>query len=141
MSRRIQKIIVLVSVLLIGAAVLVKVAPMRAAGSDAKRAVEEAVARANGPLAEAATLGNYGTTTVGLSGQVTVTPTAAPTNLTRISVSTSTNFKGTFTADPATGAVRVTDAHPSGTYTAKVWGFNSDGVSTTKTFTLKVQTT
>ncbi len=82
------------------------------------------------------TLGNYPAATVNLSGNTTVTPSAAPTGATSLNVSTSTNFKGTFAANPATGVVRVTDAHPAGTYTVTV---NASG--TTKTFTLTVTTT
>src|SRR5205814_2261268 len=40
------------------------------------------------------TLGNYPDTSMPLSGDTTVTPDAAPTNTTSITVSTSTNFKG-----------------------------------------------
>src|SRR5205814_210994 len=62
------------------------------------------------------TLGNYPDTSLPLSINTTVTPDAAPTNTTRIDVSTSTNFIGTFAADPATGVVRIIDARPAGTY-------------------------
>jgi hypothetical protein len=85
------------------------------------------------------TLGNYPNTTVALSAGTTVTPDAAPTGATSINVSTDTNFKGTFAANPATGIVRVTDAHPAGTYTVTVTAFNSVGVTTTQTFQLTVQ--
>jgi len=40
------------------------------------------------------TLGNYGNTTVQLGANATITPDAAPTNTTRLTVATSTNFKG-----------------------------------------------
>jgi hypothetical protein len=86
------------------------------------------------------TLGNYPGTTVNLSGNTTITPDTAPTGTIGINVSTSTNFKGTFAANPATGVVRVTDAHPAGTYTVTVTAFNSLGVVTSKTFQLTVQT-
>ena len=86
-----------------------------------------------------ATLGNYPDTTVSLGGESTITPDAAPTSTTGISVSASTNFKGTFAADPATGVVRVTNAHPAGTYTVTVTAFNSIGGTTSKTFQLTVQ--
>jgi CSLREA domain-containing protein len=85
------------------------------------------------------TPGNYPNTTVALSGETTITPDSAPTNTTGINVSTSTDFKGTLTADPTTGVVRVTDAHPAGTYMVTVRAFNSVGASTTRTFTLTVQ--
>jgi hypothetical protein len=86
------------------------------------------------------TLGTYPNTSIPLSSDTTITPVAAPVNTTSINVSTSTNFKGTFSADPATGVVRVTNAHPAGTYTVTVTAFNGPVVNTTKTFTLTVQT-
>src|SRR5205807_1970791 len=67
------------------------------------------------------------------------TPDAAPINTTSINVSTSTNFKGKLEGDAATGVVRVTDAHPAGTYTVTVKALNS-GATSTKTFTLTVTT-
>ena len=73
------------------------------------------------------TLGNYPDTSIPLSTDTTVTPDAAPTNTTSINVSTSTDFKGKLEGDPATGVVRVTDAHPAGTYTVTVTAFNSGG--------------
>jgi hypothetical protein len=85
------------------------------------------------------TLGNYPNTTVSMSGNITVTPDAAPTGVTSINVSTNTNFKGRLTANPATGVVRVTDAHPSGTYTVTVTAFDNGVTVTSKTFQLTVQ--
>ena len=85
-------------------------------------------------------LGNYPDASVLLSGNTTVTPDVAPTNTTSISVSTSTNFKGAFTANPTTGVVTVTDAHPAGAYMVTVMAFGSGG-PTTKTFTLTVTST
>jgi hypothetical protein len=85
------------------------------------------------------TLGNYPDTAVNLSANTTITPIAVPTNASAINVSTSTSFKGTFAANPMTGVVRVTDAHPAGTYTVTVTAFNSIGVATSKTFQLTVQ--
>jgi hypothetical protein len=85
-----------------------------------------------------ATLGNYPNTTVLLSGNTTVIPDAAPTNTTSINVSTSTDFKGRLEGNPGTGVVRVTDAHPDGTYMVTVTGFDSGGGTTLKTFTLTV---
>src|SRR2546430_1942905 len=85
-------------------------------------------------------LGNYPNASIPLSGDTTVTPDAAPTNVTRINVSASTNFKGKLEGYPATGVVRVTDAHQAGTYIVTVRGFDSGGASETKTFTLTVTT-
>jgi len=83
-------------------------------------------------------LGNYPNTAVQLSGNTTVTPDAAPTLAASISVSTSTNFKGRLEGEPITGVVRVTDAHPAGTYIVTVTAF--DGGPSIKTFTLTVAT-
>jgi hypothetical protein len=85
-----------------------------------------------------ATLGNYPTTSLSLSADTTVTPDAAPTNTTAISVFTSTNFKGKLEADPVTGVVRVTDAHPVGSYIVTVKAFATAGADATKTFSLNV---
>ena len=87
----------------------------------------------------APTLGNYGNTPVSLSADATVTPDAAPTNVTSINVSTSTNFKGTFVASSTTGVVRVTNAHPAGTYPVTVRASGDGGLEVTRTFTLTVQ--
>ena len=85
-------------------------------------------------------LGNYPDTSLPLSADTTVTPDAPPTNTASINVSTSTDFKGTLTGDPRTGVVRVTDAHPAGTYTVTVTAFDSGGGTVTKTFILTVTT-
>jgi hypothetical protein len=86
------------------------------------------------------TLGNYPDTTLALSTDTTVTPDAPPANTTTVNVSTSTDFKATLAGDPTTGIVRVTDAHPAGTYTVTVTAFDSGGDTATKTFTLIVTT-
>jgi hypothetical protein len=86
-------------------------------------------------------LGGYSDTSLPLSTDTTVVPSTAPTNTTSINVSTSTNFRGKLEADPNTGSLRVTDAHPAGTYTVTVTAFDgSNGPTTTKTFTLTVTT-
>ena len=86
------------------------------------------------------TLGNYPNTSIPLSTDATVTPDATPANTTSITVSTSTNFQGQLEGYPNTGVVRVTDAHPAGTYTVTVRAFNLGVLTTTKTFTLTVTT-
>ncbi len=91
-------------------------------------------------LAPPPTLGDYPNTTLDLSGNATVTPTAAPTSTARILVEASTYFKGTLEADPFTGVVRVTNAHPAGTHTVTVTAFNVDGVSVSETFSVTVAT-
>ena len=91
-------------------------------------------------IAVTPTLGNYPNTSVPLSTDTTVTPDVAPTNAARMNVSTSTSFKGKLEGNPATGVVRVTDAHPAGTYTVTVRAFDTGGLSATKTFMLTVTT-
>ncbi|HEX8071742.1 MAG TPA: FG-GAP-like repeat-containing protein [Pyrinomonadaceae bacterium] len=86
------------------------------------------------------TLGSYANASVVLSTNTTITPSAAPTNTTRINVATSTSFKGKLEGDPATGVVRVTDAHPAGTYTVTVTAFDGTGATAQRTFTLTVTT-
>src|SRR5438046_3536320 len=85
-------------------------------------------------------LGNYPNTSLPLSTDTTVLPDAAPANTTSINVSTSTNFKGKLGGYPGTGVVRVTDAHPAGTYAVTVRAFDSAGASATKNFALTVTT-
>ncbi len=86
----------------------------------------------------APTLGNYPDTSLPLSTDTTVAPDATPTNTTSINVSTSTNLNGKLEGYPTTGVVRVTDAHPAGTYTVTVRAFNGGDAIATKTFTLTV---
>ena len=91
----------------------------------------------------APTLGNYANTTIPLSGNTTVTPTAAPTNQTYATATTTADFTGELEVDPATGVVRVTNAHPanraSESYLITVTAYNAGG-ATTKTFNLTVTT-
>lgn len=91
------------------------------------------------PATASAQLGNYPPTptTVQLSGNTTVAPVSPPVSTTSITVSTSTDFKGLLEGNPATGVVRVTNAHPAGSYTVTVTGFGPGG-TTTKTFMLTV---
>ena len=83
---------------------------------------------------------NYPNTSLQLSGNTIVTPDAAPTSTMSINVSTSTSFKGKLEGAPTTGVVRVTDAHPAGTYPVTVTAFGASGGTTTKSFTLTVTT-
>jgi len=57
-------------------------------------------------------------------GNITVIPSAPPTNANFITAYTSANFKGLFEVDPLTGIVSITNAHPAGVYnvTVKVSG-------------------
>lgn len=94
----------------------------------------------NAPPTSPHTLGNYPDTSIPLSTNTTITPDAVPTNTTSINVSTSTTFNGRLEGDPATGVVRITDAHPAGAYTVTVRAFNGASLTATKTFTLTVIT-
>src|ERR1044072_5626826 len=73
-----------------------------------------------------ATLGNYTDTIVEVGKNISVEPDAAPSDVTSISVSTSPLFKGTLTADPSTGVVRVTNPYPAGTYAVRIFAFSSN---------------
>ena len=86
------------------------------------------------------TLGNYADASLLLSGNIIVTPDAAPIDTLHLNVSTSTDFKGYLYGDPATGVLRVVDAHPAGTYTLTVKAFSNSALTTTKTFQLNVTT-
>ncbi|MGE3465592.1 MAG: FG-GAP-like repeat-containing protein [Pyrinomonadaceae bacterium] len=55
-------------------------------------------------------LGSYPNTSVATGDNITITPDAAPTDTTRITVSAPTSFIGELDADAATGIVRVTNA-------------------------------
>src|SRR5678815_1359776 len=96
-----------------------------------------ATATATGPPP---TLGNYPNASIPLSGDTTVTPDASPTDSLSITVSSSTDFKGKLEGYPATGVIRITNAHPAGTYTITVKAFNPGGSSVTRSFTLMVTT-
>ena len=109
--------------------------PVRAEPQPANPAPTESAMDDTNP-----TLGNYPDISVLLSTDATVRPDASPANTTAINVSTSTNFKGKLEGYPSTGMVRVTDAHPAGTYAVTVKAFNGSGSTTAKTFTLTVST-
>ncbi len=83
-------------------------------------------------------LGNYPSPSVSVGGNISITPSAVPSNTTRISVSASTKFTGLLTAKASSGIVTITDAKPVGSYTITVKAFSSSGGSSTKTFTLTV---
>src|ERR1043166_9611144 len=102
--------------------------------------VASATANSRGLEVIAPILGTYPKTSVSLSAYRTIAPDSAPTNTTSINVSTSTTFKGKLEGYPATGIVRITDAHPAGTYRVTVKAFDSGGASVTKKFALRVRT-
>ncbi|MFZ1702183.1 MAG: FG-GAP-like repeat-containing protein [Pyrinomonadaceae bacterium] len=79
-------------------------------------------------------LGTYPDTSVAMSDNITITPDAAPTDTTRITVSAPTSFIGELEADPMTGDVRVTNAALAnttpGTYEITVTAFGPGGTAT-----------
>jgi len=83
-------------------------------------------------------LGNYADTSLATSANTTVVPDATPTLVVRMNVTTSTSFRGRLEGNPATGVVRVTDAHPAGTYPVTITAVESGGNSVTRTFSLTV---
>jgi hypothetical protein len=125
---------------------LSRVAP--GAHADSPSGVSHATARATLTTARPrssnfifnTTLGNYADTSVQLGANTLVAPDAAPLDTMSINVSTSTNFKGKLEGDPATGVVRVTNAHPAGTFTLTVKAFDNNSGTDTKTFMLTVTT-
>jgi hypothetical protein len=104
-------------------------------GANLQAAILGTSSENNSPLIP--TLGNYPNTTVAVGANTIVTPDAAPTSTTSINVSTNSNFKGTFVANPTTGVIRITNVHPAGTYLVTVKAFDAMGM-TTRTFTLTV---
>ncbi|HWQ33421.1 MAG TPA: MBG domain-containing protein [Blastocatellia bacterium] len=83
------------------------------------------------------TLGNYSAASLTAGGNTTVTPDAAPTDLTSITAAAAPGFTGLLTVNPTTGVVRVTNALPAGSHTITVTATGSGGTAT-KTFTLTV---
>ena len=90
-----------------------------------------------GVIATTPTLGNYPDASLSLSTNTIVTPDAAPTFTVGMSASTSTNFKGLLDANPTTGVVRVTDAHPAGMYRVTVRAFTTGGMNSSASSTLR----
>ncbi|WP_149244300.1 LamG-like jellyroll fold domain-containing protein [Dyadobacter sp. 32] len=85
------------------------------------------------------TLGNYTNNTVVAGQNTSFTPGAIPTNTTSLVASTSSNFTGVLSADPATGVVQVTDAKPAGIYTITVKATNNGScTAATTSFALTV---
>jgi hypothetical protein len=77
---------------------------------------------------------NYPNKSVIVSGDTTISPDVTA-NVTGLNASTGADFQGTLLADPVTGIVNVTNAHPAGSYLVKVTAFNP---SSSTTFTLTV---
>nr|MDQ2659326.1 VCBS repeat-containing protein [Verrucomicrobiota bacterium] len=90
-------------------------------------------------------LGNYPATSIALSADGIVTPDSNPIGAARITVTTSSDFDGTLEGDPATGVVRISNAHPAvltppGSYTVTIRAFSTTGAIASKTFALTVTT-
>jgi hypothetical protein len=79
-------------------------------------------------------LGNYPASSVTAGSNITVLPDSAPIGVSTLNVSATAGFTGVLIADPSTGAVRITNAKPAGTYTIKI----AIGFCAIKTFTLTV---
>ncbi|MBL8207217.1 MAG: VCBS repeat-containing protein [Blastocatellia bacterium] len=96
----------------------------------------------NVTLNDPPTVGTYANQTVTLSGNVTITPTTAPTdNGTIASLTAAASagfFSGIFSVNPSTGAVTISNAGPVGSYTVTVTALDNCGLSTRQTFKLTV---
>ena len=92
-------------------------------------------------IASTPVLGAYPDTSVALGSNTAVTPSAVPADAAGITASSDTSFKGKLTADPVTGIVRITNAHPAnispGVYPVTVRAFGPGGTATA-TFNLTV---
>jgi hypothetical protein len=91
----------------------------------------------------APTLGNYpntGPITVG--GGTMVTPDAVPSDngLVTSLTASAPGFTGTFSGDPATGKLTISNAGPAGAFTVTVTATDNCGATSTTTFTLTVNT-
>ncbi len=89
------------------------------------------------PTATPPAIGSYPATQVAIGANSVVPPSAPPTGAVRFVVTTESNFKGLLTADPASGVVNITNAHPKGVYPVTVSAYNAGGV-VSRTFLLTV---
>jgi hypothetical protein len=62
-------------------------------------------------------LPNYPSSTVGLGGQLVVTPNNSPGGITSLLLTGGNGFEGQLTFDSETGAIRITNARPAGIHT------------------------
>ncbi len=88
----------------------------------------------------APTPGTYPATVIGTGQAVNVTPSIAPNdNGTVTSLTASApNFTGSFTGNPTTGVIGVTNAGPEGVYTVTITATDNCGATATTTFQLTV---
>jgi hypothetical protein len=82
------------------------------------------------------TLGTYPSSMVKSGQNISITPSAAPTNTSSTVAYTNTNFMGVLSVDPTTGVVQVTNAQLAGTYTITVKAFGTATAITTFTLTI-----
>ncbi|WP_338221395.1 FG-GAP-like repeat-containing protein [Algoriphagus sp. oki45] len=83
-------------------------------------------------------MGTYSPTTVTSGANISITPSVAPTNTTRLVAYTDTNFTGLLSADPVTGVISLTNAKQAGSYTVTVQATSSGGATATTTFELTI---
>jgi hypothetical protein len=90
----------------------------------------------------APTVGTYADLTLLPGAGSTLTPSAAPADNGAVASVTATaaNFTGTFTGNPATGALTIANAGPAGAYSVTVTVTDHCGAATQRTFTLTVNT-
>ncbi len=90
----------------------------------------------------APTLGTYGNALINLNASTTLTPTAAPSDTGSVASVTAaaTGFTGSFSVNPGTGVVTITNAAPGGTYTVTVTATDNCGLTSKRTFQLTVNT-
>jgi hypothetical protein len=86
----------------------------------------------------AQTLGTYPAVTTRTGRGMLVNPSAAPTSVDGILVTTDPAFQGVLTGSPLTGKIRIVNPKPAGVYTIKVKGYNTSGGTVTKFFQLTV---
>lgn len=114
-----------------------KKATINIINDDCDESIFDFAIQANGTAAAPA-LGSYMNTTIASAGgNGIVTPSAPPANSKKITASANNNFKGNLLVDSATGALKISNAHPAGSYTVTIKAFNGTAISL-KTFTLTV---
>jgi uncharacterized protein (TIGR03437 family) len=88
----------------------------------------------------APTPGTYPATVIGTGQAVNVSPSIPPNDNGTVTSLTATapNFSGSFTGNPTTGVIGVTNAGPEGVYTVTVTATDNCGATATTTFQLTV---
>ena len=83
-------------------------------------------------------IGVYPDTSVALSGNTVVSPSALPVNAVGITASTTPNFNGEIAVDVGTGVLQITNAYPAGTYLITITAFSGDSGTATRTMNVTV---